>query len=127
MAKAPADRKYTDSHEWIRLDGDVATLGITTFAVNELTDITFVEMNAPGDSVDAGGTVGEVESVKATSDIYSPVAGEIVEVNEKLSDDPSLVNTDPYGEGWLVKLRVSDASPAEALLDADAYSQKYES
>lgn len=119
----PTDRKFTSSHEWVKLEGDVATLGITHFAVNELTDITFVEMKPAGERVGAGDAVGEVESVKATSDIYSPLGGEIIEVNEALADDPSLLNSDPYGKGWLIKIKVSGAS--SDLMDAKAYSAAY--
>lgn len=122
---SPTNNRYTDSHEWIRLEDDVLTLGITAYAVNELTDITYVEMQEAGSSFDAGDSIGEVESVKATSDVYSPASGEIIEVNAKLSDDPSLLNTDPYGEGWLVKIRVSDGSGMDGLMDAEAYDSKY--
>ena len=121
----PADRKYTDSHEWFKLEGDTVVMGITKFAVEELTDITYVEMRDVGDTVDAGESVGEVESVKATSDIYSAVGGEIVEKNEKLDDDPSLLNTDPYGDGWLVKLKAADTGPLDSLMDQAAYDAKY--
>ncbi len=122
---SPSDNRYTDSHEWLRADGDIVTMGITQYAVNELTDITYVEMQEPGSSIDSGDSLGEVESVKATSDVFSPISGEIVEVNEKLGDDPSLVNTDPYGEGWLLKIRVSDSSALDSLMDAEIYDEKY--
>lgn len=122
---SPSDLKYTDSHEWLRVEGDVVTLGITTFAVNELTDITYVELNGVGETLEPGGSVGEVESVKATSDVYSPIGGEIIEVNESLSDDPSLINSDAFGAGWLVKIKSGDTSPAEGLMDSGAYDEKY--
>lgn len=122
---SPADRRYSESHEWHKLDGDVVTLGLTKFAVDELTDVTYVEMKPAGSSVAAGGDVGEVESVKATSDVYCAAPGEVVEINQKLSDDPSLVNSDPYGDGWLVKIKVSDASALDALMDASAYDKQY--
>lgn len=122
---SPTDAKYTQSHEWHRLAGNVVTLGVTKFAVNELTDITYVQMKPAGTKVAAGQTVGEVESVKATSDIYSAVGGEIIEVNTALTDDPSLVNNDPYGKGWLVKLKVADSAPLNSLMDAAAYDAKY--
>jgi glycine cleavage system H protein len=122
---SPSDLRYTDSHEWVRLEGNLATLGITQFAVNELTDITYVELKPAGTTVTAGDSIGEVESVKATSDIYTPAAGEIIEINEELSDDPSKVNEDPFAEGWLVRIRVDDASVIEAMMDAEAYDQKY--
>lgn len=122
---SPSDCTFTDSHEWHRLSGDTVTLGITKFAVSELTDVTYVQMKPVGTRVSAGGTLGEVESVKATSDVYSAVAGQIVEVNTALGDDPSLVNTDPYGKGWLVKIKVGDKAPLNALMDAKAYDAKY--
>ncbi|CAE7155257.1 gcvH [Symbiodinium necroappetens] len=122
---SPNDRKYTESHEWLKLEGDTVTLGITPFAVSELTDITYVEMKPVGSDFGAGDSVGEVESVKATSDIYTPVGGEVVEINEALNDDPSLVNEDPLGAGWLVKLKVADASGLDALMDSGAYDEKY--
>ncbi len=119
----PADRKYAESHEWHLVQGDVVTIGITTHAVDQLTDITFVEMKPAGTAIGAGDTVGEVESVKTTSDIYSAVAGEIIEVNGALSDSPELINSDPYGKGWLVKIKVSDASGLAGLMDAAEYDQ----
>jgi len=117
--------RYTESHEWFAVDGDVVTVGITQYAANELTDITYVEMKPTGTAVNTGDSLGEVESVKTTSDVYSAVAGEIIEVNQTVSDDPSLVNSDPYDAGWLVKLRVADASPLDALMDRATYDQKY--
>ncbi len=122
---SPTTNRYADSHEWHRLEGDVMTLGVTQFAVNELTDVTYVSMKPVGTNVAAGGTVGEVESVKATSEIYSAVAGTIVEVNKKLDEDPGLLNRDPFGAAWLVKIRVKDASLINALMDADTYDRKY--
>lgn len=119
----PTDRKYAESHEWHQVDGDVVTIGISEHAVDQLTDVTFVEMKPAGTTLDAGDTVGEVESVKTSSDIYSGVAGEIIAVNEALSDSPELINSDPYGKGWLVKIRVSDASGLDKLMDASAYDQ----
>ena len=122
-APTPADRKYAESHEWHLVQGDVVTIGITEHAVDQLTDITFVEMKSAGTSVGAGDTVGEVESVKTTSDIYSGVTGEIIEVNTALSDSPELINSDPYGKGWLVKIKVSDAAGLAKLMDAAAYDK----
>lgn len=119
----PADRKYAESHEWHQMSGDVVTIGITEHAVDQLTDVTFVEMKPVGTSVGQGDSVGEVESVKTTSDIYSGVAGEIVEVNQELGDHPELLNTDPYTKGWLVKIKVSDASGLDSLMDAAAYDK----
>ncbi|HLO40168.1 MAG TPA: glycine cleavage system protein GcvH [Phycisphaerales bacterium] len=118
---SPSDRVYSDSHEWHKFDGDVVTLGLTQYAVNTLTDITYVEMKKPGTKFKAGEIVGEVESVKATSDIYCSVGGEVIEVNKALSDDPSLLNSDPLGKGWLCKIKVSDASGKSKLLDSKAY------
>jgi glycine cleavage system H protein len=120
---SPSDRKYTDSHEWVKSEGATLTLGVTQHAVDQLTDITYVEMKPAGTKVQAGGVIGEIESVKATSDIYSPVAGEIVEVNKALSDDPSAVNADPYGTGWLVKIKAADAGPLAKLKDGAAYDK----
>ncbi len=117
----PEDRKYSDTHEWHKLEGDVLTLGLTQHAVDQLTDVTFVEMREAGASIEAGDSVGEVESVKTSSDVYCVVEGEISEVNEALGDNPGLVNEDPYGAGWLVKIHVSDASGLDSLMDASAY------
>ncbi|TVQ63055.1 MAG: glycine cleavage system protein GcvH [Phycisphaerales bacterium] len=121
----PTDRKYTESHEWLKVDGDVVTLGVTKFAVEELTDVTYAQMKGVGTDVDAGGPVGEIESVKATSDVYSAVPGEIVEVNGALDNDPGLINTDPYGAGWLVKIKASDLGPLESLMDAATYDASH--
>ena len=125
MSNAPADRVYSSTHEWHKLEGEVVTLGITQFAVDQLTDVTYVEMKKAGHKFKAGDTVGEVESVKTTSDIYSAIAGEIVERNEALSDDPGLLNRDPYGSGWLVKIKVADSSGLATLLDAKAYNAQH--
>lgn len=122
---SPSNCRFTESHEWFSVEGDVVTVGITQFAANELTDITYVEMQPAGTSLDAGQSVGEVESVKTTSDVYSAVAGEIIQVNEALEDDPSLINSDPFGEGWLVKIRSSDLSPLDGLMDQPSYDEKY--
>ena len=118
----PADRVYSESHEWHKLDGDTLTLGLTQFAVDQLTDVTYVEMQSPGTTLDAGENVGEVESVKTTSDVYCAAGGEIIETNPALEDNPGLLNEDPFGEGWLVKIRVTDASGLESCMDAEAYS-----
>lgn len=117
----PADRRYSETHEWHMLDGDVLTLGLTQFAVDQLTDVTYVEMKEVGTTFEAGDAVGEVESVKTTSDVYCAAPGKVVEVNTALVADPSLLNSDPFGEGWLVRIKVSDASPLDALMDAAAY------
>lgn len=122
---SPSDRRYTESHEWLKQDGDVVTLGLTRFAVDELTDLTYVEMKPTGTTVTPGGVIGEVESVKTTSDVYSPVGGEIVEINDAAATDPSIVNGDPFGDGWLVRIRVSDASPLDSLMDQATYDEKH--
>jgi glycine cleavage system H protein len=112
---------YTQEHEWIRVDGDQATVGITDFAQGQLGDIVFVELPEAGRQVTKGGEAAVVESVKAASDVYAPVSGEVTEANPALSDDPSLVNTDPEGEGWFFRLRLSDEGELEGLMDAAAY------
>lgn len=119
----PEDLRYQKSHEWVRLDGDTVTVGITDHAQEELTDVVFVELPEIGRTVDLGDPTAVVESVKAASDIYSPVSGEVVEANEAVEADPSLVNTDPYGKGWIYKLKLSDPAQVEALMDAKAYAQ----
>lgn len=118
----PAELKYTKSHEWVRIDGDVATIGITDHAQSELGDVVYVELPEAGRALQAEESFGSVESVKAVSDIYSPLAGEVVETNDKLGAQSELVNSDPYGDGWLIRVRVSDPSAAEGLLDAGQYS-----
>ncbi len=117
----PDNLRYTSDHEWVLLDGDIATVGITDHAQEELTDVVFVELPENGRACDAGDPVAVVESVKAASDIYIPVAGEIVEGNADLEADPSLVNTDPYGAGWIFKVKLNDIATVEALMDAAAY------
>ena len=118
----PANLHYSSSHEWLRLDGDIATVGITDHAQAELTDVVFVELPDCGRSLDAGDPAAVVESVKAASDIYAPVAGEVVALNPDVEADPALVNTDPYGNGWLFQLRVKNPADALKLLDATAYA-----
>jgi glycine cleavage system H protein len=112
---------YTEEHEWIRVQGDSATVGITDFAQGQLGDIVFVEVPEAGRQVVKGGEAAVVESVKAASDVYAPVSGEVTEGNAALGDDPSLVNTDPEGEGWFFRLTLSDTGELEGLMDADAY------
>jgi glycine cleavage system H protein len=112
---------YTEEHEWIRVEGDEATVGITDFAQSQLGDIVFVELPESGRQVTKGGEAAVVESVKAASDVYAPVDGEIVEPNPALGDDPSLVNSDPEGEGWFFRLRLADPSQLDGLMDSDAY------
>ena len=120
---SPADRRYSESHEWFLVQGDLVTIGITTHATDALTDITYVEMKAAGATLAAGDSVGEVESVKTTSDIYTAVTGEVEEANAAVVDDPSLVNSDPHGEGWLIRIKTTDTTPLESLMDAGAYDQ----
>lgn len=117
----PNDRKYSKTHEWFRADGDIVTIGITKFAADELTDITYVQLPAKGAAVTAGKPFGEIESVKATSDLYSAIDGIVVETNAKLDKQPELVNNDSFQEGWMIKVRCSDLSKLDALLDAAAY------
>ena len=121
-AAPPSDRRYSESHEWHKLEGDVLTLGLTQFAVDALTDVTYVQMKPKGTKFKAGDVVGEVESVKTTSDVYCAAPGEIVEVNGALADNPGLLNSDPYGAGWLMKVRVSDKAAVNGLMDAKAYA-----
>ena len=116
----PEDLQYTKSHEWVRIEGDTATVGITDHAQDELGDVVFVELPEEGDTFDAGESFGTVESVKAVSDLYAPVGGEVVEVNSALEDAPENINEDPYGEGWIVKLRTSDEAD---LLSPEEYEK----
>jgi glycine cleavage system H protein len=117
----PESLRYTKDHEWIRMEGDVAVIGITNFAQHELGDIVYVEIESVGKDLKSGDVFGTVEAVKTVSDLYLPVNGSVTEVNPKLNANPELVNTDPYGEGWMVKMKVSDASEVDALMDAAAY------
>lgn len=120
---APENRKYTNTHEWVSLEGDIATFGLTDHAQSELQAITWVEMPEVGDEFKVGDSLGAVESVKVASDIYSAVDGEVVEINEAVVDDPELVNKSPYEEGWLVKVKVSDPSQLDALMDSASYDE----
>ena len=122
----PSDLKYTKSHEWLRLEGDMATVGITDYAQSELGDVVFVELPPVGKTVGGGDSLGSVESVKTVSDMYAPVAGEIVEVNDQLGSSSELLNIDPYGQGWVVKIRVKDSEDAAKLLDPEAYAATIE-
>lgn len=116
------DLRYAESHEWVSLDGDIATVGITDYAQHALGDIVYVDMPEVGDEVTAGEEFGAVESVKAASDLYSPVSGEVVEINEALEDEPGLINQDAFAN-WIMKVKVSDSSEVESLLDAEAYAK----
>ena len=120
----PENLKYTKDHEWVKIEGDTATVGITAFAQGELGDIVYVEIETEGESLDQEEVFGSVEAVKTVSDLFLPMSGEIIEFNEALEATPEVVNNDPYGAGWMVKVRVSDASEFEALLDAAAYAQE---
>ena len=121
---APTDRKYLESHEWHRTDGDTVTIGITQFAADELTDITFVALPKVGAKLAANKPFGEIESVKTTSELYSGVSGEVTAVNEKLNSDPGLVNRDPYEGGWMIKVRASNPAELEKLLPAAEYMKR---
>lgn len=120
MSNIPSDLKYTKSHEWVRVDGDVATIGITDFAQSELGDVVYVDLPSVGKTLAVGDIFGSVESVKTVSDLYSPVAGDVVEVNEELKSASENVNTDAYGNGWMIKIKVTASLPDD-LLDAEAY------
>lgn len=119
----PTDLKYTKDHEWVRVEGDIAIVGITDFAQGELGDIVFVEVDSEGDSLDREETFGSVEAVKTVSDLFMPISGEVLEFNAEIEDDPEIVNQDPYGKGWIVKVKISEPSELEDLLDAEAYQE----
>lgn len=119
----PADLRYTKDHEWVRVDGDTATIGITKFAADQLGDVVFVELPDAGRSVEQFSAFGVVESVKAVSDLYAPVAGEVVDANPALSSQPELVNGDPFGDGWMIRIKVADPAQLDALLDPAAYEK----
>lgn len=119
---SPSDLKYTESHEWIRIEGDVATVGITAHAAESLSDLVYIDLPKAGDAVSAGTGFGEIESVKAVSDLKSPVDGEVVEVNEGLENNLGVINAEPYGGGWMIKVKLSGDAPG-SLLDADAYDK----
>lgn len=117
----PEDLKYTKEHEWIRIEGDTATIGITDFAQGELGDIVYVEIETEGETLDQEEVFGTIEAVKTVSDLFMPVSGEVAEFNSKLADEPEVVNSDPYGEGWMIKVKMSDPSEADSLLSASDY------
>ena len=118
----PKDLKYTKDHEWVRIDGDTATVGVTDFAQGELGDIVFVEIETVDESLDMEEVFGSVEAVKTVSDLFMPISGEIIKFNEALETDPELVNSDPYGEGWMIKIKIADKSELNDLLTEEAYS-----
>jgi glycine cleavage system H protein len=117
----PKDIKYTKDHEWIKIDGDTAIVGVSDYAQQELGDIVFVEVETEGESLDKEEVFGTIEAVKTVADLFMPVSGEIVEFNSKLEDNPESINKDPYGEGWIIKIKISDDSELSELLDAEAY------
>ena len=117
----PSELKYTKDHEWVKIDGDVAIVGITEFAQSELGDIVYVEIETIGETLDQEEVFGSVEAVKTVSDLFMPVSGEILEFNEALEGNPELVNSDPYGEGWMIKVKLTDVSQFDELLDSEAY------
>jgi len=119
----PEDYRYTTEHEWVRVEDDIAVLGVTDFAQKELGEVVFVELPQVGHVYDAGDEIGTIESVKAVAEIFTPIAGEIVEANEALADDPELINEDPHVDGWLVKVRYSASSDLDSLMDAEAYGE----
>jgi glycine cleavage system H protein len=120
---SPGDRKYTKEHEWVKVDGDTGTIGITDYAQDQLGDIVFVELPEPGASVSQMQKFGEIESVKAVSELFSPVTGEVVGWNEELNDNPQWVNDSPYDDGWMLKVRLSNASEVDALMTSDEYEK----
>jgi glycine cleavage system H protein len=117
----PSDRKYSEEHEWVVVDGDVATIGITDFAQNQLGEVVYIELPSSGDSVNAGETFGEIESVKSVSELYAPVTGSIIEVNDALADASETVNQDPHGEGWMIKVRMENLAQVDDLMSAEEY------
>ncbi|HIW87190.1 MAG TPA: glycine cleavage system protein GcvH [Candidatus Onthomorpha intestinigallinarum] len=119
----PANVKYSDDHEWLRIEGDQAYVGITDYAQHELGDIVFVDVDTVGETIEKNGVFGTIEAVKTVSDLMMPVTGEILEFNEALEDNAAAINSDPYGEGWIIKIRLANPSEADALKDADAYSK----
>lgn len=123
MADYPSDLKYTKDHEWARVDGNKIVVGVTWHAQDALGDVVYVELPKVGSTLSAGSPFGAIESSKAVSELFAPVNGKVVRVNEKLSDDPQAVNTDPYGEGWILELELSDTSQLDGLMDADSYTK----
>ncbi len=122
----PENLKYTKDHEWVKIDGDEALIGVTDYAQQELGDVVFVEIETEGETLEKEEVFGTIEAVKTVSDIFMPVSGEVTEVNPKLEDSPDIVNKDPYGDGWLIKVKISDKSEANDLLDADKYKELIE-
>ena len=119
----PDDRKYTQEHEWVLIEGDTGTIGVTDYAAGEMGDVVFVELPEPGSEFSQGDTVGTIESVKAVADLYLPLSGEILEINDAVVDSPELLNSSPLDDGWLMKVRIADPAELEQLMDAAAYSE----
>lgn len=119
----PADLQYTKDHEWVKIEGDIATIGVTDFAQSELGDIVFVEVDTEGEELSSGDVFGTVEAVKTVSDLFMPISGTVDSINEGLEDQPELVNQDPYGEGWMVKIKLADGADRDELLSADQYKE----
>ncbi|MDA3902886.1 MAG: glycine cleavage system protein GcvH [Desulfuromusa sp.] len=119
----PEELRYTEDHEWVLVEGDVATIGISDFAQDQLGDVVFVELPEVGDTLEAGKNFGVVESVKAVSDVYAPISGEVIEVNEELPDGPEALNTSPYEDGWMIKVKLTDSTAADSLMDATTYQK----
>jgi glycine cleavage system H protein len=122
----PEDNRYAKSHEYVHVEGAIGTIGITEYAQKELGDVVFVELPQVGSELEAGDELGSIESVKAVSELFSPVSGEVIEVNEALADNPALVNTDPWGDGWMVRIRLSDATEVDELMNAEEYDEYIE-
>jgi len=122
MSNVPSELKFLSSHEWVLIEGDIATIGVSDHAQELLGDLVFVELPEEGSSISAGDSVGVIESVKAASDTYAPVSGEVVEINSDLEDSPERINDDPYGDGWMYKVKMEDSAEVSDLLDADAYT-----
>ena len=118
----PTDLRYTSDHEWIRIEGNIATVGVTDYAQGELGDIVFVEVETEGEELDAEEVFGTIEAVKTVSDLFLPIAGEILEFNEALESNPSLINNDPFGDGWIIKVKVNNPSDLDSLMDAESYA-----
>jgi len=119
----PEDSKYAKSHEYVHMEGEIGTVGITDYAQKELGDVVFVELPQVGTQLEAGDALGSIESVKAVSELFAPVSGEVVEINETLADKPELVNTDPYGDGWMIRIRISDPTELDDLMNAEEYEE----
>jgi len=123
MANTPEDNRYAKSHEYVHVEGDIGTIGITEYAQKELGDVVFVELPQVGSQLEMGDELGSIESVKAVSELFSPVGGEVIEVNEALADKPELVNTDPWGDGWMIRIKLADATEVDELMSAEEYEE----